>query len=170
MTRHAARHGMDRVLHVHAPILEEVRQLAETVLSLGHGQTVAGHDDDRSRVTKHHRQVLRIDRVVNRVADVAARLRRGRRSVESPELARITGARRRFRCDVVIHRAFLSNRFVIQRFGLDQIHPLLQSQVLEKCGEPTSKDGYNWYYEEQGKILVFNGNKELDHIQDAEEE
>ena len=52
----------------------------------------------------------------------------------------------------------------------DQINPLLKVQVLEKCGEPTSKDYDRWYYQEQGKILVFNGNDELDHIEDANEE
>jgi hypothetical protein len=52
----------------------------------------------------------------------------------------------------------------------DQVNPLLETQVLEKCGEPTSRDGYNWYYQEQGKILVFNDNGELDHIQDADED
>ena len=49
----------------------------------------------------------------------------------------------------------------------DQIHPLLKEQVLEKCGEPTSKDYNRWFYQQQGKILVFNDNGELDHIQDA---
>lgn len=52
----------------------------------------------------------------------------------------------------------------------DQIHPLLESQVLEKCGEPDKKEGRQWYYEAQGKILVFDGNGELDHIEDADEE
>ena len=50
----------------------------------------------------------------------------------------------------------------------DQIHPLMKEQVLEICGEPTSKDYNRWYYQQQGKILVFNGNGELDHIEDAE--
>ena len=49
----------------------------------------------------------------------------------------------------------------------DQIHPLLKEQVLEKCGEPTSKDYNRWFYQEQGKILVFDDNGELDTIQDA---
>ncbi len=49
----------------------------------------------------------------------------------------------------------------------DQIHPLLKAQVLEKCGEPTSKEYDRWYYQEQGKVLVFNDNDELDHIEDA---
>lgn len=49
----------------------------------------------------------------------------------------------------------------------DQIHPLLKEQILQECGEPTSKDYDRWFYEEQGKILVFNGNDELDHIEDA---
>ena len=52
----------------------------------------------------------------------------------------------------------------------DQVHPLIKAQVLEKCGEPTSRSQDQWYYEEQGKILVFNGNDELDHIEDANEE
>lgn len=49
----------------------------------------------------------------------------------------------------------------------DQIHPLIKEQVLELCGEPTEKDYDRWYYKEQHKILVFNGNGELDHIEDA---
>ena len=52
----------------------------------------------------------------------------------------------------------------------DQLQPLIKAQVLEKCGEPTSRSQDRWYYEEQGKILVFNGNDELDHIEDANEE
>jgi hypothetical protein len=52
----------------------------------------------------------------------------------------------------------------------DQIHPLIKAQVLEKCGEPTEKDYNRWFYQEQGKILVFNGNDELDHIEDASDE
>ncbi|MEM6583294.1 MAG: DUF2845 domain-containing protein [Pseudomonadota bacterium] len=49
----------------------------------------------------------------------------------------------------------------------EQIHPLIKEQVLEICGEPTSKDMDRWYYEEQHKILVFNGNGELEEIQEA---
>jgi hypothetical protein len=49
----------------------------------------------------------------------------------------------------------------------DQIHPLVKEQVLEMCGEPTEKDFERWYYKEQRKILIFNGNGELDHIEDA---
>jgi len=49
----------------------------------------------------------------------------------------------------------------------DQIEPLIKAQVLEICGEPTEKDYDRWFYQEQGKILVFNGNDELDHIEDA---
>lgn len=50
----------------------------------------------------------------------------------------------------------------------DQMQPLVKEQVLQVCGEPTSKDYNRWFYQEQGKILVFNGNDELDHIEDAE--
>jgi hypothetical protein len=49
----------------------------------------------------------------------------------------------------------------------DQMHPLLKEQVLKECGEPTSRESNRWYYEKQGKILVFNDNGELDHIVDA---
>lgn len=49
----------------------------------------------------------------------------------------------------------------------DQIEPLLKEQVLQECGEPTSKDYNRWFYQEQGKILVFNGNDELEEIQEA---
>ena len=52
----------------------------------------------------------------------------------------------------------------------DQTQPLLEEQVLSICGEPSSRDGYNWYYNEQGKILVFNGNSELETIQDMNAE
>ena len=35
----------------------------------------------------------------------------------------------------------------------------------------THGKGYDrWFYKEQGKILVFNDNEELDHIEDANEE
>lgn len=37
------------------------------------------------------------------------------------------------------------------------------------CGQPTTQGFERWYYQEQGKILVFNGNGELDHIEDAGE-
>ena len=49
----------------------------------------------------------------------------------------------------------------------DQIHPLLKEQVLKECGEPTSREFDRWYYEAQGKILVFNDNGELDHIEEV---
>ena len=49
----------------------------------------------------------------------------------------------------------------------DQIHPLIKEQILEICGEPTKKDYDRWYYKEQHKILVFTGDDELDHIEDA---
>jgi hypothetical protein len=52
----------------------------------------------------------------------------------------------------------------------DQMQPLLEEQVLSICGEPSQRDGYNWYYDEQGKILVFNGNGELETIQDMNAE
>lgn len=52
----------------------------------------------------------------------------------------------------------------------DQPQPLLEEQVLEKCGEPSERNGFNWYYNEQGKILVFNGNAELETIQEMNAE
>ena len=52
----------------------------------------------------------------------------------------------------------------------DQIKPLLAEQVLEKCGEPTEKNGFEWYYAQQEKILVFNGNDELETIRDSNDE
>jgi hypothetical protein len=52
----------------------------------------------------------------------------------------------------------------------DQIEPLLSEQVLEKCGEPTKKDGFEWYYAPQEKVLVFNGNDELETIRDSNDE
>lgn len=52
----------------------------------------------------------------------------------------------------------------------DQMNPLLKTQVLELCGEPTSRDGERWYYQQQGKILVFDSDDQLDHIDDANED
>ena len=52
----------------------------------------------------------------------------------------------------------------------DQMKPLSQQEVLEKCGEPTTRIGYQWYYAEQKKILVFNGNGELETIRDNNNE
>ena len=49
----------------------------------------------------------------------------------------------------------------------DQIKPLLKDEVLQICGEPTKRDYDRWFYQQQGKILVFNDNDELDHIEDA---
>ncbi len=52
----------------------------------------------------------------------------------------------------------------------DQIDPMLMVQVLEKCGEPTERRGNEWYYQEQGKVLIFNDNQQLESIQDASED
>ncbi len=52
----------------------------------------------------------------------------------------------------------------------DQVDPLLTEQVLEKCGEPTEIDGFEWHYAEQEKVLVFNGNNELETIRDSDDE
>lgn len=52
----------------------------------------------------------------------------------------------------------------------DQIEPMLKEQVLEKCGEPTEKTYDSWYYQEQGKVLIFNDNDQLESIQDASED
>ena len=51
----------------------------------------------------------------------------------------------------------------------DQIEPLSREQVVEKCGEPTSTSAAadHWYYEKQGKILVFNSDGKLVTIKDA---
>jgi hypothetical protein len=54
-------------------------------------------------------------------------------------------------------------------FG-DQIEPLNREQVLDKCGEPTSRAADHWYYKEQGKILVFNSDGKLVTIRDAGED
>ena len=51
----------------------------------------------------------------------------------------------------------------------DQIEPMVREEVLEKCGEPTSKTGDHWYYEEQGKVLIFNADGSLETIQDADD-
>jgi hypothetical protein len=45
--------------------------------------------------------------------------------------------------------------------------PLLKEQVLELCGEPTKKEYNLWFYEAQGKVLVFNDSGELESIQEA---
>ncbi len=53
-----------------------------------------------------------------------------------------------------------------------QIEPLSSAQVVEKCGEPmsTSEEADHWYYEEQGKVLVFGSDGMLVTIQDADDQ
>ena len=48
-----------------------------------------------------------------------------------------------------------------------QTKSLLKEQVLELCGEPTKKEYNRWYYEVQGKVLVFNDSGELERIEEA---
>lgn len=54
----------------------------------------------------------------------------------------------------------------------DQIEPLSRKQVVEKCGEPTTTSAAadHWYYEKQGKILIFNSDGMLVTIKDADEQ
>ena len=52
----------------------------------------------------------------------------------------------------------------------DEVEPMLMVNVLEKCGEPTERRGDEWYYGEQGKVLIFNDDQQLESIQDANEE
>jgi hypothetical protein len=48
-----------------------------------------------------------------------------------------------------------------------QTTPLLKEQILKLCGEPTAREYNRWYYEAQGKVLVFNDNGELERIEEA---
>jgi hypothetical protein len=48
----------------------------------------------------------------------------------------------------------------------DQMQPMTTDEVEEVCGEPNEIIGYEWFYHEQGKVLVFNGNNELETIRD----
>ena len=48
----------------------------------------------------------------------------------------------------------------------DQSQPLTKQDVLDKCGEPDQKGDDRWEYSEQGKILFFNDDDELDTIED----
>ena len=50
--------GMDRVLDVDAPGFEQLGQLADGVLGLGHGQSVAGDDDHRAGIGELDRDVV----------------------------------------------------------------------------------------------------------------
>jgi hypothetical protein len=52
----------------------------------------------------------------------------------------------------------------------EDINPLLMVNVLEKCGKPTEVRGNTWYYEKQGKILIFNDAQQLVSIQNAKED
>ncbi len=69
-----------------------------------------------------------------------------------------------------LHAAANEMRCGTQLIFDDQMEPMLKAQVLEKCGEPTEKDYNSWYYQEQGKILIFNDNDQLESIQDASED
>ncbi len=64
---HPARHRVDRVVDLDAPVAQHVDQLAQRVLRLGDGQPVAGHDDHPVGVAQQDRDVLgpgRADRPV----------------------------------------------------------------------------------------------------------
>lgn len=54
----------------------------------------------------------------------------------------------------------------------DQIEPLSRKEVVEKCGEPTTTSAAadHWYYEKQGKVLIFNSDGKLVTIKDAGEQ
>ena len=55
---HAPRDGVNRVLHLHAPSLEQVGELAHGVLGLGDGEPVAGDDHDLAGVREHDGEVV----------------------------------------------------------------------------------------------------------------
>ena len=48
----------------------------------------------------------------------------------------------------------------------DQTEPLTKQDVLDKCGEPDQKGDDRWEYSEQGKILIFSDDGELETIED----
>jgi hypothetical protein len=48
----------------------------------------------------------------------------------------------------------------------DQIQPMTTDEVEDACGEPNEITGDEWFYHEQGKVLVFNGNNELETVRD----
>ena len=56
--RHPPGDRVDRVLHVDAPVLEELGELADRVLGLRDGEAVARDDDDRARVGELDRRVV----------------------------------------------------------------------------------------------------------------
>ena len=58
MPGHPAGHGVDRVFHVDAALLEDVGQLPCRVLRLGDRQPVAGDDDHPLRVGEQRAEVL----------------------------------------------------------------------------------------------------------------
>ncbi len=59
MTRHAAGHGVNGVLHFRVVLLRhEVCEFLDLVLALGHGHTVPWHDDDLLRTVNHHRNFI----------------------------------------------------------------------------------------------------------------
>jgi len=59
MSRHPPRHRVDSICHLHPTLLEHVCQLPQRVLRLGHGQSVAGHEDDVARVGQQGADVFR---------------------------------------------------------------------------------------------------------------
>ncbi len=69
MARHPSRDRVDRVADIHATLGEDIGQLANAMLSLSHGETVARHNDDPLSVGQRYRCVLD--------ADLADRLRLG---------------------------------------------------------------------------------------------
>ena len=95
MTGHPTRHGVDRVLHLNAPALEQIGELAHRVLGLGDREPVAGHDHHLAGVGQHDGQVVRGD-LPHRLA-VGSRRDRGRpRTVPAPNAEKRTFASERF--------------------------------------------------------------------------
>src|SRR5690242_17957433 len=59
VTGHAASDRVNRVLHVHAALLEISRQLAYCVLRFSDGESVSGHDNHVPRISERNGSILR---------------------------------------------------------------------------------------------------------------
>src|SRR5512137_433049 len=59
VARHAARDRVDRVLHLHAPLDQLVREFLQRMLGPRHREAVARHDDHALRVRHQERRVVR---------------------------------------------------------------------------------------------------------------
>jgi len=56
-------------------------------------------------------------------------------------------------------------------FQDDQVHPVLMSEVLDKCGEPKRREGNVLVYDQSGGVqsrLHFNDAGELENVEEME--